>query len=84
MMICPPRSPVDPQALVTYSGRPLKVVHKHRCLEVIIDDKLSFSELVLGVTAKVSGKIGCLRRIRRQLTPQARRLYLLGVIQPDL
>ena len=78
------QSPVDPQAVVTYSGRLLKVVHKHRCLGVIIDDKLSFSEHVLDVTAKVSRKIGCLRRIRRQLTPQARRLYLLGIIQSDL
>ena len=49
-----------------------------------IDDKLSFSEHILEVAAKVSRKIGCLRRIRRQLSLYARRLYLLCVIQPDL
>ena len=69
---------------VSCDGLILDRVSKHRCLGVVIDDRLSWSDHVDFVASKVGQKIGCLRRIRRQLSLKACRQYFLGVIQPHL
>ena len=55
-----------------------------RLLGVIVDDKLSWNDNVDAVCSKIARKTGALRRTFRQLTPSARRLYFIPVIQPDL
>ena len=62
----------------------LKQVHTHRCLGLLVDHKLSWSEHVNATASKVSQRIGCLKRIWRQLSPKARRLFFISVIQPCL
>ena len=51
---------------------------------LIVDDALSWAAHVGHVCRKVGRKIGALRRSYRQLSCDARRLFLLSVIQPDL
>ena len=68
---------------ITYRGSPLEIVSHVRCLGLIVDDALSWKNHVDHIITKVGKKIGALRRVRRQLTPQARRQFLLSVIQPD-
>ena len=60
------------------------LVHEHRVLGVIIDHKLSWSAHIDSVVARAGRKIGCLRRVHRQLSLQARQLFLLSVILPTL
>ena len=55
-----------------------------KSLGVVIDNKLSFTPHCDKLVAKVSRKIGALRRSFRQLSPCACRLYVLCVIQSDL
>lgn len=62
----------------------LKQVTTHTCLGVNIDNRLSWSDYVDQIASKVAQRIGCLWRIRRQLSEKARRLYFLGLIQPCL
>ena len=83
MLISPPHSRQDGNAILTYRGNPLDVVNHVRCLGVLVDDSLSWSHHVAATIAKVSRKIGALKRVRRQLTVQARRQFLLSVIEPD-
>ena len=59
-------------------------VNNSRLLAVIVDDKLSWNDHVDAVCSKLARKTGALRRTFRQLTPSARRLYFISVIQPDL
>ena len=63
---------------------PVNVVTEMRLLGVIVDNQLSWSSQVNSVISKVSQKIGILRRNIHQLSPSARRLFYLAVIQPDL
>ena len=51
---------------------------------VDVDNQLSWSSEVNSVISKVSQKIGILRRNIYHLSPSARRLFYLAVIQPDL
>ena len=51
---------------VIHSGNPLEVMSQIRCLGLIIDDRLSWTHHVDSVIAKVSKKIGALKRVRRQ------------------
>ena len=57
---------------------------EHRVLCVVIDDQLSWTAHIDAVLARAGRKIGCLRRVHRQLSHQARRMYLLSVITPTL
>ena len=59
-------------------------VNNSRLLAVIVDDKLSWNDHVDAVCSKLARKTSALRRTFRQLTPSARRLYFISVIQPDL
>ena len=68
---------------VIHSGNPLEVVSQIRCLGLMIDDRLSWTHYVDSVIAKVSRKIGALKRVRKQLSLQARRQFFLSVIHPD-
>ena len=63
---------------------PVEQVHNAKLLGVIVDDRLAWTEHVDAVCRKVGRKIGVLRRTFRQLTPKARRQFLISVIQPDL
>ena len=83
MYIQPPRGAEDPVPVLV-NVTPLQLVSSMRCLGVMIDDKLSWHNHVDSITAKVGRKIGVLWRVRRQMSEQARRLYLLSVIMPDL
>ena len=65
-------------------GRHVAIVSCSRVLGVIIDNNLTWSAHVDVVHSKVARKIGALKRSSRQLTRQARRSFLLTVIQPDL
>jgi len=76
--------PLATPLAVTLCGVTLREVHSVRCLGIVIDDQLSFSTHIDSVTAKVSRKIGVLRRTHRQLSLYAKRLYVLCVIQPDI
>ena len=76
------RRPED--ILVKLSGQPLEVVSSTRCLGIVIDDQLSWKDHVDFVCAKVGRKIGALRRAGRSLSSDAKRAYVVGVIQPDL
>ncbi len=62
----------------------LEQVSAHRCLGVLVDNRLSWSDHVSTIASKVSQRIGCLKRIWRQLSPKARCLYFLSVVQPCL
>ena len=62
----------------------MNVETEMRLLGIIVDNQLSCSSQVNSVISKVSQKIGILRRNIHQLSPSARRLFYLGVIQPDL
>ena len=77
---------MPPNILINVScdGRALQQVSNHRCLGVIIESQLSWSDHVASLTAKVSQRLGCLGRIWRQLSENARRLYFLAVIRPYL
>ena len=55
-----------------------------RCLGLTIDSDLSWRSHVDILLDKIGRKVGVLRRVWRQMSAKARRLYLLGVIQPDL
>ncbi len=78
------KSPASENVNVMLNGQSLEVVSNTRCLGVVIDDQLCWKAHVDFVCAKVSRKIGALRRARRLLSPSAKRLFVLGVIQPDL
>ena len=65
-------------------GTPVNIVTEMRLLGVIVDNQLSWSSQVNSVISKVSQKIGILQRNIHQLSPSARRLFYLAVIQPDL
>ena len=69
---------------IQYKGNDIMRVSKTRLLGVTVDDNLSWNEHVDSVCLKLGRKVGALRRAFRQLTPAARRQYLLSVIQPDL
>ena len=84
VMFIKPRSSPDSQHTICVHGRSLTEVSSTRCLGIIIDNRLSFSDQCNKLVAKVSRKIGALRRSFRQLSLKARRLYVLCVIQPDL
>ena len=87
LLICPSAKksnhlPSTPPILLC--GTPVNVVTEMRLLGVIVDNQLSWSSQVNSVISKVSQKIGILRRNIHQLSPSARRLFYLAVIQPDL
>ena len=63
---------------------PVAQVHSAKLLGVIADECLACTEHVNKVFRKVGRKIGVLRRTFRQLTPKARRQFLISVIQPYL
>ena len=65
MFISPPHSKQDGNAVITYRGNPVGVVNHVRCLSVLVDDSLSWSHHVDATMAKVSRKIGALKRVRR-------------------
>ena len=83
MFICPNQTEANHLDRITFHGNPLEIVCHIRFLGVIIDDNLSWKHHVDYIITKASRKIGALWRVRRQLSPQARRQFLLGVIQPD-
>ena len=83
MFIQPPRGAEDAVPVIVNSA-PLQVVSTVRCLGVMIDDKLTWQSHIDFIAAKVGRKIGVLRRVRRQLSQHARRLYLQSVIMPDI
>ena len=87
LLICPSAKksnhlPSTPPILLCRT--PVNVVTEMRLLGVIVDNQLSWSSQVNSVISKVSQKIGILRRNIHQLSPSARRLFYLAVIQPDL
>ncbi len=84
MVIGPPTITMSISVSVKCGDRSLEQVSKHRCLGVLIDNQLSWCDHVKYVSAKVAQRIGCLRRIWRQLSEKARRLYFIAVIQPCL
>ena len=69
---------------VICNGATLPLVHEHHVLGLIIADKLSWSAHIDAVVVRAGRKVGCLRRVHRQLSLQARRLFLLSVILPIL
>lgn len=73
-----------PPITIKMGGTVLQEVEETRCLGIIIDHQLLFTSHIDYVTSKVSKKIGVLRRTWRQLSPIARRMYVLSVVQPDL
>ena len=86
LLICPSAKksnhlPSTPPILLC--GTPVSVVTEMRLLGNIVDNQLSWSSQVNSVISKVSQKIGILRRNIHQLSPSARRLFYLAVIQPD-
>ena len=68
----------------SHNGHCVTHVNNSRLLSVIVDDKLSWNDHVDAVCSKLARKTGAIRRTFRQLTPSARRLYFISVIQPDL
>ena len=71
------------QPVIEYNGHCVTQVNNSRLLGVIVDDNLSgMTTLMLFV--QLARKTGALRRTFRQLTPSARRLYFIFVIQLDL
>ena len=84
-MIFPPSPRADDVGLsaLHLHGMKIRVVSSTRVLGVILDDKLSWLPHVEQLQKKIARKIGALRRSSRQLTPTARRQFLLSVIQPD-
>ena len=87
LLICPSAKksnhlPITPPIL--HCGTPVNTVTEMRLLGVIVDNQLSWSSQLNSVISKVSQKIGILRRNKHQLSPSARRLFYLAVIQPDL
>ena len=91
MIICPAFSEAmsvssgfSAQPVIEYNGHCVTHVNNSRLLGVIVDDKLSWNDHVDAVCAKLAWKTGALRRTFWQLTPSARRLYFISVIQPDL
>ena len=72
------------QPVIEYNGHCVTHVNNSRLLGVIVDDKLSWNDHVDAVCSKLARNTGALRRTFRQLTPSARRLYFISVIQPDL
>ena len=77
-------SPLDPAAVVSCGGLPVEMVTSTCLLGVIVDDALSWAAHVDPVCRKVGRKIGALRHSYCQLSCDARRLFLLSVIQPEL
>ena len=91
MIICPAFSEAmsvssggSAQPVIEYNGHCVTQVNNSWHLGVIVDDKLSWNDHVDAVCSKLARKTGALRRTFRQLTPSARRLYFISVIQPDL
>ena len=70
------------QPVIEYNGHCVTHVNNSRLLGVIVDDnnKLSWNDHIDAVCSK----LGALRRTFCQLSPSARRLYFISVIQPDL
>ena len=66
---------------VFFDGSPLKEVEQHRCLSVLVDCRLSWCDHARSVAAKVSQRIGCLKRVSRQLSSYGRRLFFQAVNQ---
>ena len=84
MPISPPSLASSVQIDVSCDEKILKQVSSHKCLGLIVDSRLSWEEHVNSAVSKASQRIGCLWRIRRQISPKARRLFFLAVIQPCL
>ena len=84
MFISPSRRTHCGDDQIMYRGLPLDVVSHIKCLGVIVDESLSWKHHIDAVVAKVSREIGALRRVRRQLSAQVRRQFLLSVVEPDL
>ena len=83
-MLIPPRNaPIGQFPQISCQGQALQMVSETRLLGVTVDNKLTWSSHTNKVIAKVSRKIGALRRSTPQLTPASRRLFFLTVIQPD-
>ena len=70
--------------VIQYNGNRIMQVTKTRLLGVTVDHNLSWNDHVDPVCLKLGRKTGVLRRTFRQLTPAARRMYFISVIQPDL
>ena len=68
---------------ITCGRTTIPLVDSTHMLGVIIDSNLSWKEYVDHVCLKVNRTIGSLRRSFRQLSPVARRLFYLSIIQPD-
>ena len=68
---------------ITCRGQVLRAVPHARLLGPEVDSQLTWEHQTRLMSAKISRKIGVLRRARRHLSPQAKRLFLLSVILPD-
>ena len=68
---------------ITCGTTELKLVDECRLLGIVIDSALSWKAQVDHLCSKVGRKIGALKRSFRQLSPYARRSFLISVIQPD-
>ena len=69
---------------ILLSGTPVNVVTEMASPGCYCGESTGWSSQVNYVASKVSQKIGILRRNIHQLSPSARRLFYLAVIQPDL
>ena len=69
-MLIPPRNaPIGPFPQISCQGQALQMVSETRLLGVTVDNTLTWSSHANKVIAKVSRKIGALRRSTHQLTP---------------
>ena len=69
---------------LTYKDIFIPTVLKTGLLCVMLDDHLPCEDEVYHIVTKVGRKLGAFHRARRLLNAQARRMYLLSVIIPDL
>ena len=83
-MLIQPRGTPSCDLLVTYRNTTLLQVDVVRFLGLMVDDRLQWDRHVDYLVAKVSRKVGGLRRSYRQLNIHSRRLYYLSIIQSDL
>ena len=84
MFITPKPIAAEAKPAIVYKGKPIHRVSQVRLLSIIVDDSLSWSAHVNYLHSKLARKIGVLRRSSRQLTLNAKRQFLISVIQPDL
>ena len=68
---------------ISCHGQPLRTVPHARLLGPEIDNQLSWEHQAQLMSAKISRKIGALKRAKRHLSAQAKRLFLTSVILPD-